>query len=375
MVDTLATKSSYYHPLHQIDSAHFIDVYMKHGGYSTLSDDKSIERVSASRFLNRNGISLNSYWSRMALPPTKPRSILANLASYEPGLFATRRLIQRNPHGLIEGMLIAARATGSDQGFIVSPLEDHILAQSIDRALAEAEKENQWGNTSEWSFNLKHIRLPKSILYDQDSFLLASLSGARPGYPNRKEFLCASPVHIHRAEEFYALVAMASSAGEEFLRSGSLQTPGVYLLTVSGEVPTSTTIEVPGGTPLSEIMQIAGVKASVSSGWLRWGGVLGSWQRWSEIKDKRLELAANGSLRLKTFQYPLLEWFGDESAAAAKRAMSYFVGDQSCGACLGCSRSTTGLSKWTRFEKTSFLALSKCSLFARACEASEGPAW
>tara|TARA_R110000868_G_scaffold204946_3_gene453201 strand:- start:65942 stop:66877 length:936 start_codon:yes stop_codon:yes gene_type:complete len=311
----------------------------------------------------------------MALPPTKPRSVLVNLALFEPGMFAMRRMIQRNPHGLIEGLLLAAKATGSDQGFIVSPLEDHSLARMIDRALSESLREGVWGNTEKWSFNIRHIRLPKSLLYDQDSFLLASLSGQRPGYPHRKEFLCAQPVHIHRAEELYALVAMASDSGGEFMSKGSVDSPGVYLVTVGGDVARATTVEAPGGSAVAEIMAASGHDLSTKDGWLRWGGVLGHWYRLREVEAMPFEISHNDRFCLRTFQYPLLEWYSDESALAAKRAMSFFTGDQSCGACLACSRSTTGLSKWSQKEKQVFSSLSKCSFFSRACEASEGPAW
>ncbi len=375
MSQTAKPQVSFYHPLRHVDSAHFIDVYMKHGGYARLNQPQLIQQLLTSKFLNRNGISLSSYWSRMALPPTKPRSVLVNMASTEPGMFAMRRMIQRNPHGLIEGLLLAAKATGADQGFLVSPIEDSLLAQTIERALGESHREGLWGDTARWSFDIQHIRLPKSLLYDQDSFLLASLSGQRPGYPHRKEFLCAQPVHIHRAEELYALVAMASERGDIFMSKGTVNSPGVYLITIGGEIAKTTTVEVPGGTTIAEIMAASGHDFSMKDGWLRWGGVLGHWYRPDEIEAQPFEISHQDSFCLRTFQYPLLEWYSDESAAAAKRAMSYFAGDQSCGACLACSRSTTGLSKWSQSEKQVFSSLAKCSFFARACEASEGPAW
>src|SRR5690606_28296501 len=107
-------ENSIYMPFRNVDSAHFIDVCMREGGYAPLFNARAGEELSQARFVTRFGQSLESYWKRMALPPTRPRSLIANLATIEPGMFSTRRLVIRNPHGLIEGILLAARASKAD---------------------------------------------------------------------------------------------------------------------------------------------------------------------------------------------------------------------------------------------------------------------
>ncbi len=366
--------SSIYLPLRNLDSAHFIDVYKNHGGYERLKAASPGSEIVKSHFITRYGKSLDSYWNRYVLPPTKSRALLTNLAVIEPGMFHRRKHILRDPHGLIEGMLLAARSSGADQGYIVSPIDDIEISKTIDRAIDEAHHENLWGEQADWAFSLRHIRLPSSAMFEQDSFLLASLHGERPGYPNRKEFLYGLPIHIHRPEEFYAFRWIEYNGAQEFNQLGSKTTPGSYFITIGGSLPSPVVVEVPGGILIEEIMEQAGLSCSLNGGWFRWGGVLGQWFPWHKVKKLPFELV-NTPFKLHDFQYPLMEWFSEEGAAAAKRAMSYYVGDQSCGACLGCSHATNGLVHWSKEELLGLKQVAKCSFFKLAINASIGPSW
>lgn len=366
--------SSIYLPFRNIDSAHFIDVYKNHGGYERLMSIGPGSEIKKSLFLTRYGRNLDQYWNRYVLPMTKSRGLLTNLASIEPGMFNQRRMILKDPHGLIEGMLLAARASGADHGFIISPIDDLELSTSIDRVLEESHQDKLWGIQAAWSFDFHHIKLPRNAMFDHDDFLLASLHGERPGYPNRKEFLASLPVHIHRAEEFYAMRWIEYQGAEQFNRLGTHTTPGSYLITISGSVKKPSVVEVPGGTMVENILEKSGLGLHINGGWFRWGGVLGQWTPWHKVKKQSFELTS-GMFKLYDFQYPLMEWFTEDAASAAKRAMAYYVGDQSCGACLGCSHATSGLIHWNKSQLIGLKEVAKCSFFKLAINASIGPSW
>ncbi len=366
--------SSIYLPFRNLDSAHYIDVYKSHGGYSKLSIGMQGEEILNSNFITRYGKNLSDYWNRFVLPPTKSRALLTNLAVFEPGMFQRRKMILRDPHGLIEGMLLAARSSGADQGYIISPIDDPEIYETIDRVLEETYQDKLWGEHADWSFTLRNIRLPSSAMFEQDSFLLASLHGERPGYPNRKEFLYGLPVHLHRPEEFYAFRWIEYNGAEKFNQLGSKTTPGSYFITVGGSVPKPVVVEVPGGSTIENILEQTGLSPAINGGWFRWGGVLGQWTPWHKVKKLSFELS-HGPFKLHDFQYPLMEWFSEEGAAAAKRAMAYYVGDQSCGACLGCSHATSGLVHWNKQELIGLKEVAKCSFFKLAINASIGPSW
>lgn len=367
-------ENSVYMPFRNVDSAHFIDVYMREGGYAPLFNARAGEELAQARFVTRFGQSLESYWKRMALPPTRPRSLIANLATIEPGMFGARRLVIRNPHGLIEGMLLAARASKADFAAIVIPLGDAKLAQTLERAIAEAKQEKLWGKEANWYCNIKLVSLPAHALYGKDDFLLAALHGLRPAFPNRMEFLFGEPVHIHRAEEFYAFSWIERLGNESFARKGTITTPGVYLLNIGGKTPQSVVAEVPGGTSLETIMSLSGLDSKTTHGYLRWGGVLGRWYHYEQVKGLAFELMT-GKLRLDVYQYPCLEWFDEESMILAKYATTNFVSKQSCGACLACVHADTGIKEWSALDKRSFSALAKCSFLPLAINSVGESSW
>lgn len=358
-------ENSVYLPYRKVDSAHFIDVFMREGGYSTLFKANAGEELTRARFLTRFGLQLETYWKRMVLAPTRSRALIANLATLEPGMFMTRRLVARNPHGLIEGMLLAARASGADAGIIVTPVDDHALGKVIERALLEAKNENMWGDKASWACDLKQVYLPTSALYGDDSFLLSALHGLRPAYPNQVEFLFGDPVHIHRPEEFYAFSWIERFGAETFAKKGSPATPGVYLVNISGNVPKPIVVEIPGATPLVDVLELSGLKSDINSGWFRWGGVLGKWHLWEEIKNTKFELHKPPFL-LKTFQYPSIEWFSGSEIDIYRQATGNFVSNQSCGACIGCSQAKHGILNWSTEERVALNKLSKCSFLPLA---------
>lgn len=366
-------ENSIYLPFRHIDSAHYIDIYMRAGGYSTLYEAQVGENLSKAKIVTRNGQLLQNYWSRMVLAPTKSRAIVANLATTEPGMYVTKRLVSRNPHGLIEGILLAARATGSDHAVIVVPFNDKSFISTLERAIAEAKEEKLWGAQALWFCDIYLVPLPASSLYGQDDFLLAALHGQRPGHPNRMDFLFGEPVHIHRAEEFYAFSWIERFGADAFAQKGTLSTPGTYLVCISGNVPHPVVVEAPGGASLAKIMQLSGILPEQEEGQLRWGGVLGRWISWQQAKELPFELT-HGPLKLKKFQYPVLEWFRDENVELVKSQIADYIAHESCGVCNACAMADTGLFKWSKQQRQTFSKLAKCSFLPLALEVTGGPA-
>src|SRR5690606_748725 len=154
----------------------------------------------------------------------------------------------------------------------------------------------------------------------------------------------------------------------------TITTPGVYLLNLGGDVPHSVVAEVPGGTTLEMIMALTGLDSKISHGYLRWGGVLGRWYNYEQVKALPFELMS-GKLRLEIYQYPCLEWFDRENMLLAKYATTNFVSKQSCGACLACVHADTGIKHWNAEDKKSFVSLSKCSFLPLAINSVGESSW
>ena len=124
-----------------------LDVYRKLGGYEAVSaslgkssPDEVIEIVKASGLRGRGGAGFPTglKWSFVPKQSPKARYIVCNADESEPGTFKDHELMVKNPHQLIEGMILAGYAIGSHTGYIYLRGEFEYVQRIVDRAIAEA---------------------------------------------------------------------------------------------------------------------------------------------------------------------------------------------------------------------------------------------
>ena len=131
-----------------IEDGHTLKVYQKTGGYESLkkalkmSQDDIINEVKASALRGRGGAGFPTgmKWSFVPRQSPKPKYIVCNADESEPGTFKDRYLMERDPHSLSEGMIIAGFALGSTTGYIYTRGEYKYLIDIMDVALDEARK-------------------------------------------------------------------------------------------------------------------------------------------------------------------------------------------------------------------------------------------
>src|SRR5271155_2655631 len=130
-----------------VPNSHKIDVYMKHEGYQALekalkqmTPDQIIDEMKKSSLRGRGGAGFPTglKWSFVPKDSSKPKYILANGDESEPGTSKDRPLMEMDPHSLIEGILIAGRAIGAEQGYIYIRGEYHYIIDIVERAIGEA---------------------------------------------------------------------------------------------------------------------------------------------------------------------------------------------------------------------------------------------
>src|SRR5438874_1614916 len=130
-----------------LQDSHLLDVYRANGGYealkkavTTLSPDDVISEVKKSALRGRGGAGFPTgmKWSFVPKDSPKPKYVVCNADESEPGTFKDRYLMERDPHLLIEGMLIAAFALGSKAIYCYTRGEYKYLIDITDRALEEA---------------------------------------------------------------------------------------------------------------------------------------------------------------------------------------------------------------------------------------------
>jgi len=193
-----------------------IDTYRKGGGYETLatfgqtSADQVIEVVKASGLRGRGGAGFPTglKWSFVPKASPKARYIVCNADESEPGTFKDRELMEKNPHLLLEGMILAGYAIGSSLGYIYLRGEFEYIQQIIDKAIAEARAAGLLGENvagSGYRFDLHTHLGAGAYICGEETALLSSLEGYR-GQPRLKppfpavEGLYASPTVVNNVE-------------------------------------------------------------------------------------------------------------------------------------------------------------------------------
>src|SRR3989449_10002863 len=138
----------------QLDNSESLDVYRQHGGYEALrkvlsgmSPDEVISEVKTSALRGRGGAGFptGKKWSFVPKDSPKPKYVVCNADESEPGTFKDRYLMERDPHMLIEGILIAAYALGARTNYIYTRGEYKYLIDIMDIALDESDDRGHAG--------------------------------------------------------------------------------------------------------------------------------------------------------------------------------------------------------------------------------------
>ena len=246
-----------------------LDVYERRGGYSALrralemEPDEVLAELNASGLRGRGGAGFAMGKKASFLPKgSMDKYLCCNADESEPGTFKDRELMQKNPHLLIEGMVIAAYAAGINRAFIYIRGEYAEQADILDEAVAEAERAGYLGENvlgSELSLSLVVHRGAGAYICGEETALLDSLEGKR-GNPRLKppfpanQGLYQGPTLINNVETLATVPHIIRMGGEEYAKLGTETSTGTKLVSVSGNVQRPGNYEVELGTPSREII-------------------------------------------------------------------------------------------------------------------------
>ncbi len=265
---------------HAHDSAfRTLDGYKAKGGYKALSKalgmDKQavIDEVKSSGLRGRGGAGFPTWikWNGLPKDKTKPHYVLCNADEGEPGTFKDKQLMEETPFLLIEGMTIAGYATQSEQGYIYIRGEFIDAARSLRRAIDEAYKAGLLGKNiqeSGFDFDLDIHLGAGSYECGEESALMSSLMGER-GMPRLKfphaplptvAGLWERPTLINNVETYCCAPFIVNNGGEWYasLGASTKNSRGTKLFSVSGHVNKPGNYEIEFGTPLRELLEMAG---------------------------------------------------------------------------------------------------------------------
>jgi NADH-quinone oxidoreductase subunit F len=247
---------------HFNDEARPLSYYLaKMDGYKAakkalgMQPDAIISEVKASNLRGRGGAGFPTgmKWGFIPKESKKPKYVVCNADESEPGTFKDRDLMRYTPHLLIEGMIIAGHAIGSNIGYIYIRGEYTREAKLLNAAIDEAYDKGYLGNNvmgSGFKFDITVHRGAGAYICGEETGLLNSLEGKRgeprvkPPFPaiagafggptivNNVETLCAVPFIINEGGEWFAKLGKLEKSGGTRLvsLSGHVKKPGVYEL-------------------------------------------------------------------------------------------------------------------------------------------------
>jgi NADH-quinone oxidoreductase subunit F len=247
-----------------------IEVYERLGGYSRLqkgliemSDGELLNELESSGLRGRGGAGFSMGKKASFIPRgTMNKYLCCNADESEPGTFKDRLLMQKNPHQLIEGIIIASRAAGANKAFIYIRGEYELQASILEAAVEEARAKGYIGENvlgSGHDVDLWVHRGAGAYICGEESALLDSLEGKR-GNPRLKppfpanQGLYQGPTLINNVETLYNVPLIVEKGADWFRTLGTEKSTGTKLVSVSGNVQRPGNYEVELGTPSREII-------------------------------------------------------------------------------------------------------------------------
>ncbi len=247
--------------------------YERAGGYQALrkalrdmTPQKVQEEVKDSGLRGRGGagFSTGTKWSftPMGADAPRPKYVIGNADEMEPGTFKDRWLMEGNPHGLIEGMILAGYANQSDIGYIFVRGEYKLSQERLARALAEAYSAGYLGKKilgSDYSFEM-HLHVSGGrYMCGEETGLLNALEGKRANPRAKPPFppvsgVFGKPTIVNNVETLANVPHIISHGAAWFQDLSHTKDAGTKLYGASGKVKRPGLWELPMGTTMREIL-------------------------------------------------------------------------------------------------------------------------
>jgi len=249
--------------------------YAASGGYlaarkvlTSITREQVVEEVSKAKLrgLGGAGFPTGTKWSFIPKQTTKPRYLVVNADEGEPGTFKDRYILERDPHALLEGMLIAAYAIGSHKAYIYIRGEYFRPAKRLQRAIDEAYQHGWLGkNIQGIGFDLDVVihRGAGAYICGEETGLLTSLEGGK-GFPRIKppfpaiSGLFACPTIVNNVETLACVPFILRHGAESFAAMGTNSQGGTRLFCVCGHVVRPGVYEEPVRVTLRQLIERAG---------------------------------------------------------------------------------------------------------------------
>lgn len=344
-----------------------LDEYIAAGGYfmaekafTTMTPVAVCEEIGFSGLRGRGGggFPTGRKWQLTLAQPGPKKYVVCNGDEGDPGAFMDRSVMEGNPHSVIEGMMIAARGIGADEGYIYVRAEYPLAVRRMRRAIEDARNAgllggNLFGTTA--AFDIHLMEGAGAFVCGEETALMASIEGRR-GMPKPKppfpaeSGLNGKPTVINNVETLATVPLVLAMGAAKFRATGTQNSPGTKTFALTGHVANTGLIEVPFGATLREIVHNIG------------GGVIDDAGKPDEAGFKAVQIGgpSGGCLTTEHLDLPMdfdsLKSVGamvgsgglvvmnrDTCMVSVARFFMQFTQNESCGKCVPCREGTRQL--------------------------------
>jgi NADH-quinone oxidoreductase subunit F len=339
-----------------IPNAHTLPVARTHGAYASLErlfavqPAQVIELVKASGLRGRGGAGFPAglKWSFVPQDTGKPVYLCVNADESEPGTYKDRHLLEKDPHQLLEGIIIASYAIGCHHAYIYIRGEFDLSRKRLEQAIAEAYQAGYLGKTvagKGYTLDVTIHRGAGAYICGEETALLESIEG-KPGKPRTKppfpatHGLFGCPTVVNNVETLATLPYIIMHGAEGYRKFGTEKSPGTKLFSSSGHIRKPGVYEISMGYPLLDFIEkecggvVGTLKAVIP------GGSSVPILRADEIGQVMLDYESIAEAGSMLGSGGLIVMNDSVNMVWALENLAHFYSHESCGQCTPCREGT-----------------------------------
>jgi NADH:ubiquinone oxidoreductase subunit F (NADH-binding)/(2Fe-2S) ferredoxin/ferredoxin len=335
-----------------------IEEYIAFDGYealgkvlSAMTPEAIIEEITASGLRGRGGAGFptGKKWLVCRQAKGSPKYLICNGDEGDPGAFMDRSVLEADPHSVLEGMIIGAKAVGAEKGFIYIRHEYPLALVRMDIAVRQAREKGLLGRNilgTGFDFDVEIVQGAGAFVSGEETALMASVEGRiampqqRPPYPAQKG-LWGKPTVINNVETWATVPNIIRRGSKWFSSLGTKTSKGTKIFSLVGKINNTGLVEVPMGITLKDI--IYGIGGGIPEG--------------RKFKAIQIGGPSGGCIPKKLIDLPIdYESLTEAGAMMGSGGMivmddktcmvdvaKYFLNflrDESCGKCVSCREGT-----------------------------------
>jgi len=341
-----------------------ISEYISRGGY--VGAEKAVKEMTSAEVCEEilksgirgrggGGFPTGLKWKFTLASQNDKKYVICNGDEGDPGAFMDRSVMEGNPHAVIEGMMIAAKAIGGNEGYVYVRAEYPLAVKRMRNAVKDAEEMGLLGDNlfgTNFSFKMNVMEGAGAFVCGEETALIASIEGKRgmpmpkPPFPAQSG-LWGKPTVINNVETLASIPIIMKDGADAYKAVGPEKSPGTKTFALTGHVANTGLIEVPFGTTLREIVYNIGGGVTNNKGEVtgedfksvQIGGPSGGCLT-PAMLDLEMDFDSLKSVGAMVGSGGLVVMNNETCMVKVARFFMQFTQNESCGKCVPCREGT-----------------------------------